>query len=210
MKYLFFLIISFSAYSADWYCKSVASERIGNTVKSCGIGEGLSENDAREASFLNARKEFLNICQASDDCKSHLITIVPQRTSCEVSKDNKFICHRLLEFVIGEKVKDSDKNKIEKIEEKKDISQIKPFYFEETLDYPKVYIGSSKKDVLKNFGIPHSVEQETWGLSIRYKCTEVVFCASNNSYESAYIYFNKKDFVESMSNIHPNYSGLLK
>ncbi len=88
--------------SPEWYCKNVASEKMGNIINSCGIGFGADESEARDLAFDHAKKEFDKICSISDDCQGHAVNANPKRTTCE-EVGKKIKCYRLIEFKIGER-----------------------------------------------------------------------------------------------------------
>lgn len=89
-------------HAADnWLCKEESSQRSGNSIQSCGIGKGESEDVARVNAFENSKKEFTLVCDNSDDCIGRKVSISPQRTSCEPTKNGEFICYRLVNFTIG-------------------------------------------------------------------------------------------------------------
>lgn len=91
-----------SAFSGPgWLCEEVASQRKGNSIYACGIGSGADETTARTQAFDNARAEFNQVCEASDDCRGRQVSVSPERTSCK--KENANIkCYRLVVFQIGD------------------------------------------------------------------------------------------------------------
>ena len=88
---------------AEWLCEEEASQREGNTIKSCGIGQAKTEAEARDMALDNAKKEFDKICNASVDCAGHKTIADPRRTSCSL-KGNTYTCHRLIAFEISSKL----------------------------------------------------------------------------------------------------------
>ena len=88
---------------AEWLCEEEASQREGNTIKSCGIGQAKTEAEARDMALDNAKKEFDKICNASVDCAGHETIADPRRTSCSL-KGNTYTCHRLIAFEISSKL----------------------------------------------------------------------------------------------------------
>lgn len=99
--FLFILVSAQMAKADDWLCTQEASHRMGDTVKSCGIGVGADESDARSAALLNAKKEFYAVCEASNDCTGHAVTAQPMRTTCNTSAFGMVTCYRLVNFVIA-------------------------------------------------------------------------------------------------------------
>lgn len=88
----------------DWLCTEASSQRRGDSIYSCGIGSGKDENTARLNAFDNSKREFTKICDASDDCKGHEISVKPERTACDENA-GQVKCYRLIVFSIGEKAK---------------------------------------------------------------------------------------------------------
>ena len=98
---LLLLFWSTDAWTSDWLCTEESSQRSGNEVQSCGVGIAATEDQARIKAFDNARIEFNRICQASDDCRGHQVSVKPRRTSC-AANDQGIKCYRLLEFTINQ------------------------------------------------------------------------------------------------------------
>ncbi len=90
---LLFFILLFSHSSLAWYCNEVASERNGDTINACGIGEAEDEDVARKLALNNAYKELDLICSRSADCAGRGLEISPLRTDCK-KVDLAFRCHR--------------------------------------------------------------------------------------------------------------------
>jgi thiamine pyrophosphokinase len=159
MRYLMLgLLISSHLVAADWLCTEEASQRKGNSIYACGIGEGSDEGAARLTAFDAAKIEFSKICSASDDCKMHRIAVSPERTACEKSF-GRFKCYRLIVFAIGEEVELKDGAKTVPTTLKDD----KPDSFEAfdpniNASSPKVRIGMTKAQVLQAFGKPWTVD----------------------------------------------------
>ncbi len=86
--------------ASEWFCEEVASQRDGNIIKACGIGESATEASARSLAFENAKKEFDRICNASADCNGHQSIADPKRTSCKQTPGKNVVCHRLVSFQI--------------------------------------------------------------------------------------------------------------
>lgn len=101
---LLFLLADNSFAKSEWLCTEASSQRRGDSIYSCGIGSGKDENEARLNAFDNSKKEFNRICDSSDDCKGHEISVNPERTACEKGT-NTFKCYRLIVFTINEKAK---------------------------------------------------------------------------------------------------------
>lgn len=103
VKYIMFLILFMSSTvraGDQWLCTEEASQRSGDVISSCGIGESESEGEARSMAFDNAKAEFARICETSSDCVGHEISTHPKRTSCE-QKNGKYKCYRLVQYAIG-------------------------------------------------------------------------------------------------------------
>ena len=172
---LVILLSQAQAETPNWYCKEVASERQGNIIHSCGIGTGNDENEARSTAFDNAKIEFKKVCGLSADCKNHLVSVKPERTTCD-KVETGFKCHRLLTFSIGpksdEKIEDEEKVTVKSkaIANYKPIDNIKspdtdevfkPFVYKQIERNPQVYIGMPKKELLQKFGAPRTVNNNT-------------------------------------------------
>lgn len=102
MRTLFLALLSLSSFSAfaaeDWLCTEESSERRGNQVYACGVGQGPMESLARYNALLHAKREFYELCNISADCKDHKILAEAKRTSCLHRKGYK--CYRLVVFTI--------------------------------------------------------------------------------------------------------------
>lgn len=94
-KLLLFFLICFpvTAHAAQWFCKEGASSKINNTYEVCGIGEEVTENEARKTALKNAFEEFDLVCNRSDDCRNKYKQISPLRTDCDLNED-KYKCYR--------------------------------------------------------------------------------------------------------------------
>lgn len=151
----------------DWICKSESSQLVDGALHACGIGEGKDENEARAKAFENARAEFLRVCGASDTCKGRQVSVEPKRTTCEMqAKGNR--CYRMVVFSIGaalapevEKKVKNGITKVQRIELRDTQEAFSPFVYEAIAGLPKVIVGQSKADLLKNFGAPKSVSDMT-------------------------------------------------
>lgn len=99
MKYMVMagLLLSQIASADDWICKEESSMVKGNTIKACGVGTDKDENEARTQAFNNAKAEFDRVCNASDNCKDHEVTVEPKRTTCD-SDNGQTKCYRMVEF----------------------------------------------------------------------------------------------------------------
>jgi hypothetical protein len=87
------------ALADGWLCEEESSQREGSTIKSCGIGIGATEAQARSKALSNARAEFDDVCSGSSDCAGKAVIVVPRRTDCKAT-DNGYTCHRLVSFQI--------------------------------------------------------------------------------------------------------------
>ena len=103
--------------SSEWFCDTQSSERIGNEIKTCGIGIRENKAEAIQMAFIYSQKEFRMLCEASSDCREHKIIVTPMRTECKkelshawdrVAKKNtkeiheSFKCTRMISFTIGQ------------------------------------------------------------------------------------------------------------
>jgi hypothetical protein len=121
MKITFiFALFALSSFAGpNWYCTEVASERSGDLIRACGVGEGRDENEARARAFENAKKEFANICRASDDCKTKKVSVNPQRSECSLEANGRFKCRRLIEVIVSEEDRAPDPLPPKRITQKK-------------------------------------------------------------------------------------------
>lgn len=122
-----------------WFCTESASKIQHSNIFVCGIGESRTEAEARNVSFENAKIEFKNICEMSDNCKDHETSVMPQRMSC-VKSEEGYKCFRMVVFEIGPIVK---KEVTAPVKEKLAKS---------------LYIGQDKKEVLAQFGRPYKAD----------------------------------------------------
>lgn len=83
-----------------WICQEMASERHGDIIKTCGVGEGKTESDARLMAFDSAYNEFKRVCDASEDCNVSSVGVIPKRNSCEKTKDN-YKCYRMIVYKLN-------------------------------------------------------------------------------------------------------------
>ncbi len=169
---LILLILSLQAQASEnWLCTEESSLRSANAISSCGVGEGANESTARANALTAAKTEFTTLCEASDDCKGHLISVEPKRTTCEEKKGN-YVCYRLVQFTIGKLQDDvkmepaSPKHHTQRMvpvtqDTDNEEIQFKPFVYESTLNQPKIKIGMTKRDLLHTFGMPDTTEKGT-------------------------------------------------
>lgn len=159
MKALFMLmlLVSTSAFAKEeWLCTEASSQRRGNSILACGVGEGRDESQARTKALDNSKQEFTKLCELSDDCKNHLITVQPERTTCEKDKRN-YRCYRLIVFTIDEGKKRESINPNLKSEGSEGTEGFGSFSYNEIKHLPKIKIGMSKAELLKSFGPPKRV-----------------------------------------------------
>lgn len=131
-----------SGAETSWLCTEEASQRLENSIMSCGIGTGKDENQARLNAFDQAKNEFNKICDTSVDCRKHEISAEPRRTTCQ--QDGKgFKCYRLVAFYIAKAQVSS-----------KDASASN---FKTMNGNTKLTRGMSKKDLVAKFGTPISI-----------------------------------------------------
>ena len=210
----------------DWLCKEVASQRSGNLIKSCGVGIGADENEARATAFENAKKEFGRVCTISSDCRGRSITVQPERTSCEKDQ-GKCKCYRLIVFSIGDMVKDAgfeatkevtsadlvassptDAPPAKPVYEPLNIDQketLKPFFYREIASLPKIKVGMPKMKVLAKFGKPSSVRESEDSVLVHYK--DKSFCESGRC---SFRFDPKTGKVTTVSDFKFEYTEMLK
>jgi hypothetical protein len=198
-------LIPFPAFAADWLCGQEASQRRGSSILACGIGTGSDENEARSKAFDAAKTEFGKVCQSSDDCRGHEITVEPARTSCEMT-DGKMTCHRLLTFTIGKK---GDRE----ISAKEKTERLEPFYYESIAALPKIRKGMTKAELLEAVGAPEEVTEDTYQGGT-YHLTEFHYkgnlCVGKSSlHRGCYVYLSGK-IVLKYSGIDPKFTEDLK
>lgn len=94
------IIVFFGSFASadEWFCTEESSQRRGNAIVACGVGESPTESVARARSLAAAQAEFDAICNISYDCHGHQILVEPKRMTC---KDGK--CYRLVQFTIQDK-----------------------------------------------------------------------------------------------------------
>lgn len=95
------LLISVAFASDSWLCTTQASKVQGDQILVCGIGIGKDEATARQKALAKAKEEFNDLCDLSDSCRDHEVSVTPGRTSCETI-NHGYKCHRLLSFTIGD------------------------------------------------------------------------------------------------------------
>jgi PEGA domain len=125
MKYFLTLLLLFQVHNAfAWYCNDVASERNGDTINSCGIGEASSEDEARKLALHNAYNELDLICSRSADCADRALEISPLRTECK-KVENIYRCHRGVTATITNEERDpNQKMLLEEVYVPKKVVQI--------------------------------------------------------------------------------------
>jgi len=94
---VFFLLSKGANASDDWFCTERTVVREGNTYKSCGVASSREEPTARLKSLAAAKREFVSVCDASDDCRDHEVTVETGRTEC-TKRLIWWTCRRLLVF----------------------------------------------------------------------------------------------------------------
>lgn len=94
--------ISVNAYAnEDWYCMSDGGKRDGNTIQSCGVGEGLLEGVARHLALRSAFEEYEAICEVSADCHGKKVIAEPKRMTCKATENGRmYKCYRLVVFTL--------------------------------------------------------------------------------------------------------------
>lgn len=96
------LFIGQVAWADGWFCEQDAGKRTENGFWICGLGESLSEGDARSKAQSDAIRSFQQLCEASSDCVSAKTSVVPERTSCKQDRTGIWKCYRLVIFYLGE------------------------------------------------------------------------------------------------------------
>jgi hypothetical protein len=91
------LLVSQAAFSDDWICKQESSVREGQSIHSCGIGEGSDEDAARTQAFEHAKAEFDRICGSDAFCYKTAYTVQPKRTTCDEVAGG-YRCFRMIVF----------------------------------------------------------------------------------------------------------------
>jgi hypothetical protein len=103
MKLLILILLLCPSFShADqWFCTDEASQRTGDTIKVCGIGESKEEGPARIKALQNSQQEFYELCRMSSDCIDHYVVSAPLRTEC-TKEDGIYKCYRMVQYTIQE------------------------------------------------------------------------------------------------------------
>lgn len=162
--------------ATDWLCTEEASQRTGSLIRACGIGQGADENEARLKAFDAAKTEFGKVCEASDDCKGHQVSVEPARTACEKTPAG-VKCYRLIVFTIGEAggspaqtmpgvvVHSIDGVPVTSSPDKAET--FAPFTYGQIAKLPKIRKGMTKAALLKAVGAP--VRVDNWAQD--YDCS---------------------------------------
>lgn len=128
MKYLLIFILYLISIEtklhAKWFCNEAASEKTGNVISTCGIGESSDESGARKKAGINAMDEFNLICDKSDDCKDFEYNIEPLRNEC-LKENDKYKCYRGFQFTINPNKKRNTINDNELKELREKVSKAK-------------------------------------------------------------------------------------
>lgn len=148
------LLISSSHASDQWLCKEESSQIRGSTIAACGVGSGITEDEARSLAFNAAKQEFKRVCDLSEHCHYHKIDVEPKRTTCE-SFNNETKCYRLVLFTISQDF--DDQNPFTSSIKTIDSPRIAMYAGIDT--FLPIKIGMSKKAVLKAFGKPKEIRQ---------------------------------------------------
>lgn len=117
----------------EWFCTEGSSYRTDNTVYACGIGTAKTEQQARDLAFEAAKREFTRQSQG------RTFNIKPQRTTCTYT--THYTCHRMIAFELGS-------------------IPMQQMLVPSDADLPtsKIFIGMSKKEMLKVMGKPKSAQ----------------------------------------------------
>ena len=89
-----------AAEAGEWLCEEASSVRRGSEILVCGLGEGPTEDVARNKALVAAQLEFFELCGSSDDCKNHKAISSPLRTSCAPTASGGVHCYRGLSYQI--------------------------------------------------------------------------------------------------------------
>ena len=92
----------------------MSSERNGDTINACGIGEAEDEDMARKLALNNAYKELDLICSHFADCARRGLLISPLRTDCK-KVDLAYRCHRGITATVTDKVRDPEQKALLKV-----------------------------------------------------------------------------------------------
>lgn len=112
------ILISSYAHAQDWLCKEASSVRTGNTILACGVGTANSLEGARINALRNAKQEFYQVCNASEDCRSKDHRANAKRTDCQKKSETEFTCYRAIEFEILNKDKHDITIDVDEVESK--------------------------------------------------------------------------------------------
>ena len=173
-------LLSVNVHADSWLCTEESSQRSGNIINACGIGLGSEENTARLKALDNAKLEFKRLCEVSSDCAGRMISVQPQRTTCE-TEGAGYKCYRLLAFTIGNTSNDS-RRVGRHPSSTNENAEFEPFIYGQTAQahFPKVYVGQSKSDFLELFGKPDrlikGVNNRDWLTGMYYNHAD--FCVN--------------------------------
>ena len=118
LKMLILILGSQLAIADDWICKEASSIRTGSTILACGVGTANSLEDARSNALRNAKQEFHQVCNASEDCRSKDHTANSKRTDCSKKSETEYTCYRAIEFEILKKDKRDITIDVDEVESK--------------------------------------------------------------------------------------------
>lgn len=179
-------IVSHSARADQWLCKEEASQRRGSTITACGIGYGLTEQQARESAFEASKQEFNNICAASSDCYSKQVVVNPKRTDCALDGNN-YVCYRLVDYtMVSGAVTGKEASK-------------------GFLPRGKIAIGMTKQQVLAVFGTPKSVNKDMFDGGYTVVYVNDNFCNSGFSYIKSCLVHIVNNRVDNYTDFKPQY-----
>ena len=193
---LFLLIIGNNAYSSNsWLCTEEASQRRGNSIYSCGIGEAGDEAEARLRALDSAKTEFSRLCEASDDCRGHKIDVEPGRTTCESGE--RYKCYRLVIFKIGGRGI---------------ASVVSRFVREKSARvFAKIKVGMRKTEVLKRFGAPQEAGPDVFSpLTFTYNDSMCVQVRGVSVPGFCFVSFDTHGRVTSYTGVSPVYTEMLQ
>jgi hypothetical protein len=212
----FFSIFFLSTVKAEqgWFCQHAASEKNGNSITSCGIGEAAKENEARKKALESALEEFDTLCERSIDCKSFETIVEPNRNDCQ-KIGKSFKCYRAITATITktkrkevfakgkskEEVKEKDINITVKIEGGEKVA-VSPVYTPEPLtEKEQCYKSSYDISEAMKFASGEKADAlilETTKLALMKECLEahqsvIEYLLKNKKRSTVYEdYLNKK------------------
>ncbi len=90
------LLVSKSAFAE--LCTDANGELVGNTIRTCGIGSGATEQAARAEARKNAYVEFKGLCVLNTKCSENALETTPLKITCTQSA--VWNCKTVYEFTM--------------------------------------------------------------------------------------------------------------